>query len=241
MCLFVLVMCVGLIERRESPTEVSQPESLVVDDLQKLRDEIGHLKEELAEVREKVRLVVVAARDKAAPEIADRMERELDAKSREALALRLQVEELRRRVVAAEAVDAENRRQRRELEEARRRLQERLVRIQNRKGVTLIPERGELKAPIYLICGRGGVELLLPQARSVSRKFFLADEMGKSLREELSKHDHTTHTVVILVRPSGIKYTQFLSDMLQEFGLTYGRDPLEEDVEVALEQPEGAS
>jgi hypothetical protein len=45
--------------------------------------------------------------------------------------------------------------------------------------------------------------------------------------------------VILLVRPSGIKKMQAVADIVRGMGLSYGRDPLEEDVEISLGKANG--
>ena len=51
---------------------------------------------------------------------------------------------------------------------------------------------------------------------------------------ELEERDHTTHTVILLVRPSGVDMMGELSELVKGLGFSCGRDPLEEDVEVSF-------
>ena len=69
--LFVLIMLVDLVMRRDASSSGARDEPVeVVDRTDELRNEIATLKQELAAVRELARSVIVATKDKAAPEVA---------------------------------------------------------------------------------------------------------------------------------------------------------------------------
>lgn len=231
--LLVLTMVVDLSDRREP--ERAQPVPEVVDEEQAaLRKEIAELEKKLATAREAARKTIVSVKDTAAPEDAARLNKEMTEKEKELAALVTQTEDLRTRVAAAKDADARNRKKVREMEEARRALENRLAALKNRKGVTLIPERGSIKSPVYVVCGRGGVEVLRPLAKTVERKWIKFGDMREGLADELMKLDHTVYTVVLLIRPSGVEKMDELADLVKGLGFSCGRDPLEEDVDVSL-------
>lgn len=233
--LFVLIMLVDLVMRRDASSSGARDEAVeVVDKTDELRNEIAALKQELEAVRESVRSVIVATKDRAAPEVAAELDRELTDKERKVAALVSQLIDLRTRVAAAQEADAKSKKKIREMEETRRILEGKLAALRNKKGVTLIPERGEFKAPVYLVLGRGGVEVLRPLGKDTYRKWLAFDNVKTGLARELGRLDHTTHTVVLLVRPSGAAQMQMIADMVRGCGFSYGRDPLEEDVDVSL-------
>lgn len=237
--LFVLIMLVDLVMKRDvSYHQDEQPPLEVEDNTDELRKEIASLKVELAKVKEAAKSVIVATKDKAAPEISAKLENDLSDKEREVAALLSQVLDLRTRVAAAAEADAANKKRVRDMEETRRLLENKLAALKDKKGVTLIPERGEFKAPVYLVLGRGGVEVLRP-LKKIYRQWYFFDDLKRGLSDELLKLDHTTHTVILLVRPSGIKKMQAVADIVRGMGLSYGRDPLEEDVEISLAKANG--
>lgn len=239
--LFVLVMLVDLVMTRNRHNPFPELSVEVDDETEALKREIATLKQELARTKESVKNIIVAARNQAAPEESARLDKEIDEKERAIAALVTQVLDLRMRVAVAEDADAENRRKVREMEETRRILESKLEELKDKKGVTLIPERGEFKAPVYLVLGRGGVEVLRPLKKETYRKWYFFDEIKAGLASEFANLDHTTHTVILLVRPSGIKRMQMIADIVRGYGLSYGRDPLEEDVEVSLEKRSGGA
>ena len=86
----------------------------------------------------------------------------------------------------------------------------------------------------FMILGERKFEKHLEAIVSPENIQYFFDEIKEGLSRELVKLDYTTHTVILLVRPSGIKKMQAIADMVRGYGLSYGRDPLEEDVEVSL-------
>ena len=237
--LFVLIMLVDVVMKRDaSHHQDEQPPLEVENNTDELRKEIASLKADLAIVKEAAKSVIVAAKDKAAPEISAKLDKDLSAKEREVAALLSQVLDLRTRVAAATEADAANKKRVRDMEETRRLLENKLAALKDKKGVTLIPERGEIKAPVYLVLGRGGVEVLRP-LKKIYRQWYFFDDLKRGLSDELLKLDHTTHTVILLVRPSGIKKMQAVADIVRGMGLSYGRDPLEEDVQISLAKANG--
>lgn len=238
--LFVLIMLVDLVVKRDPASSHSEEQNIELEDrTSELKKEIAVLRKELSAVKESVKSVIVATKDKAAPEVSAKFNKDLTEKERKVAALVSQVIDLRTRVAAAKDADDENKNKVREMEEARRLLENKLAELKNKKGVTLIPERGEFKAPVYLVLGRGGVEVLRPLKKTTYRKWYFFDEIKDGLSTELVNLDYTTHTVILLVRPSGIKKMQVVADMVRGYGLSYGRDPLEEDVEVSLGKTNG--
>lgn len=240
MVLFVLVMLVDLIAGRMAPRdEPETPPIEAEDDLVSLKREIAELRRHLAELKDDTGQIVVALESKAAPEKEARLIEELNEKEREAAALLSQIQDLRMRVAKARDADAESRQKVSEMEKTRRILQARLDELKNKRGVTLIPERGEFKAPVFIVCGRGGVEFLRPIAKTTRRKWYPYGDMVAGVTDELSVLDRTTHTVILLIRPSGISRMDTLVGLVKKLGFSYGRDPLEEDVDVDLAREGG--
>jgi len=235
---FVMVMLVDIVIRREVSDVTSVPDDEVPvadEDAASLRRDIAELRRELAVERERASKVIVSVNTAAAPEEAARFRRELDASEQDVAALVCQVEALRTRLAAARDADAKSREKVQEMEKTRRTLERRLADLADKKGVTLIPERGTAKSPIYLICGRGGVELVRPIRKNGDRRRFPLDgDMRQKLCSALGELDRTTYTVVVLVRPSGVPIMKSVVQMVKDLGFSYGRDPLEEDVELSF-------
>ena len=242
MIFFVLIMILDLVMKREPTAVQSENQNIEIEDwTDELKMEIAALKNELAAVKKSVKSVIVATREKAAPEVLDKLDKELMEKERDVAALISQVMDLRTRVSVAQNADAENRRKVREMEETRRLLENKLAALKDKKGVTLIQERGEFKIPVFLVLGRGGVEVLRPTKKDVYRKWYFFDDIRSRLfeKEELDRLDRTTYTIVLLVRPSGVDKMEDIACMVRSRGLSCGRDPLEEDVDVSLGKTNG--
>lgn len=240
MVFFVLVMLVDLISGREAPRDQSEQTPIETDDsLDALKREIASLRERLRQLKDATRKIIVATESKAAPEKEAKLVAELDEKEREVAALRSQIADLRMRVAKARDADAESQRKVADMEKTRRLLEERLAKLKGAKGVTLIPERGEFKTPVFVVCGRGGVEVLRPIAKKAHRKWYPYGDMEEGVRDELSSLDRSTHTVILLIRPSGISRMGALVRLVKDMGFSYGRDPLEEDVDVDISKEGG--
>ena len=231
--LVVLIMTLDLVNSRENPTSIPEQPTTEESNIEALKREIAQLSKQLEEAKAAARRTIVAIKGAAAPETAKKMLAEMSEKERELAALVSQVEDLRTRVAIAREADARDKKTVREMEETRRILEKRLSALRGKNGITLIPERGFHKVPIYFVCGRGGVEVLRPLEKSAKRKWIPFGRMRDDVSEELSAIDHTTHTVILLVRPSGVDKMDELTRLVKEMGFTYGRDPLEEDVDVS--------
>ena len=233
--LFVMIMLVDFVmtpEGRAAVPPLTEEDANV--NLESLRQEILQLEKDLAKAREEARTAIVSSKEAAAPEVAAKLTAELNDKERELAALVSQVADLRTRVAAAKDADARNKKKVREMEETRRILEGKIAAMRNKKGITLIPERGTFKMPVYIICGRGGVEIIRPLKKDSKGKWIERGVLRDGVTRELENLDHTTHTVVLLVRPSGIEMMNELTGLVKALGFSCGRDPLEEDVEVSI-------
>ena len=110
--------------------------------------------------------------------------------------------------------------------------------MKGRRGVTLIPERGESKIPVYMVCSSTSLEIHSPFEKS-PKKTIPADEVELGLGHLLAELDHTTHCVVLLVRPSGVETMNKAVELLRGNSFAYGRDPLEEGSEVIFDVRRG--
>lgn len=231
----VLMMVVDLVSRRDAaPPPPPIEQALPQETPEALHAAITRLREELAELQARARLVIVAEQEAVAPEQVERLNAEQAERARELAALRSQLEALRQRLARDEAADAQNRQRLREMEETRRLLEAKLQAMNERSGITLIPERGESKIPLYVLLSRNGAELLQPLAKTNRRRAFPQPGALSGLLDALSAFDHTTHTVILLVRPSGLPLMHEAARRVSQAGFTYGRDPLEEEIEVDL-------
>ena len=240
--LFVIVMIVDVVMKRDASRASRETLTVELEDkTEELRAEIASLKKELEQIKVSAKSVIVAAKDKAAPEIEAKLGKDFTQKEREVAALISQLNDLRTRYARAKEADAANKKRVYEMEETRRILEKRLTDLKSKKGVTLIPERGELKSPVYLVLGRGGVEVVRPIRKNVYRKGYFANDMETGLSDEFSKLDASAYTAILLVRPSGVNNMWSIVNFLKKLGFSYGRDPLEEDVEVDIGNANGGN
>lgn len=242
MIFMVLVQVVGIVLEKDATPRIEQEE--IADDRRaELRREIAQLERELAKVKAQASRVVVAARDRARPSDLKRkaeLDRNLTEKEKIVAALVSQVHDLETQVEAARKADAEDREKVREMERTRRLLEQQIAGMKGRRGITLFPERGDFKTPVYMVCSGSGVDVHRPFETAKSLKIASAD-VAMRLGEFLDALDHTTHSVVLLVRPSGVRLMDQAVEMLKARSFSYGRDPLEESVEVVFDAKEGGA
>ena len=237
MIFMVLVQVVGIVlERGTGAREPEEAPSLAVREA--VRAEIARLEAQVAKVRAQAARAVVTAVDEARPGDVAQLDAKLTEKERIVAALVSQVHDLETQVAAEKAADAEDRAKIREMERTRRLLEQQIAGLKGRRGVTLIPERGSFKLPVYMVCSGAGIDVQRPFETAPRKMFEVADAV-RELGDYLDALDHTTHAVVLLVRPSGIRMMRQVVTLLKERSFTYGRDPLEEDVEIAFRNQEG--
>lgn len=241
MIFFVLVMLVDLVTRREGGCEPCQSTEVVVADFSELESENARLEAELAELREAAQLKIVNVGERAAPEVAAKLQAEMSGREKEIAALVSQVEALRGKVAEAEGKVAEEKKKAEEAERTRKRLVARLEDLKNKKGVTLILGRGEAKTPVFVVIGRGGYEVLKPLAKTTYRKWYNFGQFEECVASEFKPLDTAAYTVVLMVRPSGMTKMQDFAERMKNLGFSCGRDPLEDDLDVDLGRPGGGS
>ena len=149
--LLVMLMLVNLITAPERNMPAPMPTEETGGSIESLRCEIVRLEKMLAKTRESARNAIVSVRDAAAPEVAAKLISEMSEKEKKLAALVSQVADLQTRVAVARKTDARNKKKVREMEETRRILERKLAAMKDKNGVTLIPERGSFKSPIYII------------------------------------------------------------------------------------------
>lgn len=237
MILLVLTMALGAAARsgvvRTDPLDdTAEEEAALRAETEAFLDRLAALKAEADRTR-------LAVRDAPSAEAAEAAREAVRVAVDEADALRAQVEALVQRLEAVRKADAESKRVLAEMETTRRNLEARLDALRKRPGVTLIAERGNLKAPVYVVCGGGGMTAYRPlDGGAPSAGETLDGE--EELEEYLDALDRRTHTVVLLVRPSGAGKMRGAADAARRLGFAVGRDPLEEAVEVAFAEAGGA-
>lgn len=238
MIFLVLVQSLGIVSSRARTAEAQGSGTSETDDCRiGLRDEIAALEARLSEVRKRAaRAVVVEGR--AQPGEVEEQQRKLTEREQILAALVSQVHDLETQVEKAEKADAEDRAKVREMERTRRLLEQQIAGMGNRRGITLIPERGTFKIPVYMICSGSGIEIHRPFERQPVVRLESANAR-KGLSDYLGALDQTTHAAVLLVRPTGVKMMALAVSLLVDRSFDYGRDPLEENLDVTFKVGEG--
>ena len=235
---FVLIMLVDFVSRRENPQQAhveSIADDAISGDMGVLRREIDALAAELARTRAASQKIVATVGESASPEVAKEMKSEIDEKARILVVLASRVAALRARVMEIRNDEAKIR----ELERTRQTLEDRLAELKKSNLVTLIPERGVAKLPVYVVCDCNGAEVLRPLERGVARKRIAVGKIEKEVAEELKDLDCKLYAVVLLVRPSGAKFMDSLASKIRSLGFGCGRDPLEEDAKINIGSVKG--
>lgn len=242
--LLVLVMVIDLVSRRGAPppppASTEAPDDPAATELALLR-ETEALEAAIARTRAELETRRVAAADGVSAERQEEADRDLSEKERRIAALLSQLDALRTRLEKARDADSASRRVLHEMEQTRRRLEEGLAAMKDIKGVTLIPERGNVKSPVYIVLGRGLIEIHRPLDKGARAVRGPQRDTAETVRSTLSKLDRTTHTVILIVRPSGASDMMPVAELVKGMGFACGRDPLEEDAEVSFGAPEGGS
>ena len=229
---FVLIMLVDFISRRESPQVPSAApvtENMTDDGIDALRQEIDALTAELDNARKTSQTAIAASGETASPEAVRRKKKEIDAESHKLCEIAAIVASLRKRADAVRNDKAKIA----NLEKARLTLESKLAKIKA-NTVTLIPERGVLRMPICIICGRNEVEVLCPLENGVERKRIASRNLENGIAEVLERFDRAQYAVVLMVRPSGAWRMDSLAAKVRSLGFGCGRDPLEEDATVNI-------
>lgn len=241
--LLVLVMVLDLVARRDTAPPPPVPDAPVdpaaTEDA--LRSEIAALEEAIARAREALAKRRIATAGGVSAERLEEVNRDLSEREREIAALLSQLDAMKTRLEKARDADAQSKRALLEMEKTRRDLETALAALRDRKGVTLIPERGNLKSPVYIVLGRGQVEIHRPLDKGARAIRAPQRDVAETVRATLSPLDRKTHTVVLIVRPSGASDMMPLAELVKDMGFACGRDPLEEDADVSFGAPEGGA
>ena len=112
-------------------------------------------------------------------------------------------------------------------------LEKRLEELKKRNRITLIPEEGFRKKPVYLVLSATDTELASPYLDGGRRNPCGAGEAGfqkaLSILHKLSVHDYC---VVLLVRPDSFDRMERVADQLRGEGFDVGRDPIGQNAEL---------
>ncbi len=223
MIFLVLIMLVDIITRRAA-------ESVPVMEV----SEVERLEREVMALEEKAKTLLAAIRAKRAATASDAPdEKRYGAASEladaEASARRAESEGRKADVAASEAAAANAAafERVRMLEARATELEKRLEELKKQNRITLIPEEGFRKKPVYLVLSATETEVASPYIEDGKRTLCGAGEEGfqKALAflGKLSVHDYC---VVLLVRPDSFDRMERIAFRLREEGFDVGRDPI---------------
>lgn len=224
MILLVLVMLVGVIQRKSSGVKITD----VVEqtDLQKLAAEVDALTRAYQDNAALLSTRIIRSPTNELGELSEAMHT-VTQQERQILALQSQQRELDERLKKMIAEKAETERARKEKEAIRAKIEADISKLVENE-LTIIPERGYKKLPVFLDCSGREVkahfifhkrgELAIPAAQVKSE----VNQLTGSL-------DRDTSYFVLLIRPSSVAYAFELESLLEKRGFSTGRDPLPED------------
>jgi hypothetical protein len=87
---------------------------------------------------------------------------------------------------------------------------------------------------VYIVLGRGRVEIHRPLDKGAQPVRAPQRDTADAVRTALRELSPATHTVVLLVRASGASDMDGIAALVKKLGFACGRDPLEEDAEIAF-------
>lgn len=224
MILLVLVMLVGVIQRKGAGGKTTD----VVEqaDLQKLAAEVDALTRTYQENGALLSLRIVRGSTNELGELSEAMHA-VTQQERQILALQSQQRELDVRLKKLFEEKAETERLRREKEAIRTKIETDISKLVDNE-LTVIPERGYKKLPVFLDCSGREVkahfifhkrsDLVIPSAQVRSE----VDQLTGAI-------DRETSYFVLLIRPSSVAYAFELESLLEKQGFSTGRDPLPEE------------
>ncbi len=223
MIFLVLIMLVDIITRRAAESAPVMEGS-----------EVARLENEIAELEEKAKTLLASIRSKrsvAASDAPDEIRHgaaselaEAEARARKAEAEGRNADKDAAKAASASASAAETVRK---LEARATELEKRLEELKKQNRITLIPEEGFRKKPVYLVLSATETEVASPYIEDGKRTLCGAGEEGfqKALAflGKLSVHDYC---VVLLVRPDSFDRMERIAFRLREEGFDVGRDPI---------------
>lgn len=229
MILLVLVMLIDVIRSRGEP-EASPIE--LTGSFSELESEIADLKSKFSRNEEKLSASVLTNATTAIESIQT---------TRSVLADKTQViQGLQARVAEQEQANEERQAKKRETDEMKREQEkiraslETAITRYGKNMLTIIPERGIAKMPVYVECSGSEVKIhrplhglpssTLPYTRSLDGVFEVADATNPA-----------TSYFLLLVKPSALGYAFDLKYKLSQKGFNIGIDPILEDVVLNFE------
>lgn len=229
MIFLVLVMLVDIITRRAA-------ESVPVMEV----SEVERLEKEVAELEAKAKALLAAVRAKRAAAAADAPE-----EARHGAAVELAEQEARGRMAEAEGRKAEKDASDaaaaneaatetvRALEARATKLEKRLEELKKRNRITLIPEEGFRKKPVYVVLSSSGTEIASPYLDGGKTSAYgSGEEAFQKALARLAGLDTHAYCLVLLVRPDAFDRMDRIAFRLREAGFDVGRDPIAQDAEI---------
>lgn len=237
MILLVMVMVIDLALRRAAAGVPVEPETVDFQETDSLRAQIEALQMLVTNAQQQAEWSATAT-PVLTTEGAKRLAERAEQTQNDVQAQQQKTDDLERRLSQEKEEAAKLQTARRAVEERKRSLNEQLLSsVKDVKGVTLIPESGSSKSPVFLVLSRDGAEL---HQLDGSRKHFSESSWKSEFRSSLNKLDGDSVSVIVLVRPSGCDKMDDAVSVIKSAGFTYGRDPLEEGAEVKISLGGGA-
>ncbi len=229
MIFLVLIMLVDIITRRAA-------ESVPVMEV----SEVERLEREVMALEEKAKALLSAIRAKRAVAASD-----APAETRHGAAAELTKAETRARKAEAEgrkadkaaseaaAANASASERVRILEARATELEKRLEELKKQNRITLIPEEGFRKKPVYLVLSATETEVASPYLDDGKRTLCGAGEEGfQKALTVLGKFNVHDYCVVLLVRPDSFERMERIALRLRQKGFDVGRDPIGQNAEL---------
>lgn len=237
MILLVMLMVIDLTLRRAAATVPVEPETVDFQEADSLRAQIEALQVLVTNAQQQAEWSATAT-PVLSTEGASRFAERAEQMQNDVQAQQQKSDDLERRLSQEKEEAAKLRTARHAVEEKKRSLNEQLLSSAKEvNGVTLIPEAGSSRTPVFLVLSRNGAELHQVDGSS---KQFSELSWESELRSSLKNLDRDSVSVIVLVRPSGCDKMDDAVSVIKSAGFTYGRDPLEEGSEVKISLGGGA-
>jgi hypothetical protein len=224
MILLVLIMVLDLVEARSNAPRSSNTIKEEVD-LQALQKEVDELQKKYLSNQQALSSLVVQTNRNDLTEITV-MTKNLTDQEKQILGLQSQVELLKSKLAERKKEKLEADKKLREMEEIKKRLEAAIAKT-SENDLTIIPERGYNKMPVYVDCSGKVVKVYFPVQKRETIIFDSADASLQLIKLSQSI-DKETNYFVLLIRPSSLHYANKLWYLLQTNGFKVGRDPVPE-------------
>jgi hypothetical protein len=224
MILLVLIMVLDLVEAR-SNTPVSKKHINEDVDLVALKQEVEALEKQYLSNSLALSSLIVQTNRNAFIEMSE-MAKNLTEQEKQILGLQSQITVLKSQLADRKNEKSESDRKLREMEEIRKKLEAAIAKT-SENDLTIIPERGYNKMPIYVDCSGKSVKVYFPVQKKEPIIFDVSDASAK-LAQLARNTDKESNYFVLLIRPSSISYALSLEPMLEVMGFKIGRDPIPE-------------